>query len=52
LKHNLIINIVCIYSYENLWCAPIVLVGHSFGGLIIKSLVVEIQKRMKQKNIN
>jgi triacylglycerol esterase/lipase EstA (alpha/beta hydrolase family) len=49
LKHNLIINIVCIYSYENLWCAPIVLVGHSFGGLIIKSLVVEIQKRMNQK---
>jgi len=49
LKHNLIINYVYIYSYENLWCAPIVLVGHSFGGLIIKSLVVEIQRCMIQK---
>jgi hypothetical protein len=52
LKHNLIIKIVCIYSYENLWCAPIILVGHSFGGLIIKSLVVEIQRYMNQKTSN
>jgi hypothetical protein len=52
LTHNLIINIVCIYSYENLWCAPIVLVGHSFGGLVIKSLVVEIKRRMNQKTSN
>jgi triacylglycerol esterase/lipase EstA (alpha/beta hydrolase family) len=52
LKHNLIINIVCIYSYENLWCAPIVLVGHSFGGLIIKSLVVEIKRCMNKKTSN
>jgi hypothetical protein len=52
LKHNLIINIVCICSYKNLWCAPIVLVGHSFGGLIIKSLVVEIKRCMDQKISN
>jgi triacylglycerol esterase/lipase EstA (alpha/beta hydrolase family) len=52
LKHNLIINIVYIFSYENLWCAPIVLVGHSFGGLIIKSLVVEIKRCMNQKPSN
>jgi triacylglycerol esterase/lipase EstA (alpha/beta hydrolase family) len=52
LKHNLIINIVCIYSYKNLWCAPIVLVGHSFGGLIIKSLVVEIKRCMNQNTSN
>jgi len=52
LKHNLIINIVCIYSYKNLWCAPIVLVGHSFSGLIIKSLVVEIKRCMNQKTSN
>ncbi|CAK9870265.1 unnamed protein product, partial [Sphagnum jensenii] len=38
--------------YENLWCAPIVLVGHSFGGLVIKSLVVEIKRRMNQKTSN
>jgi triacylglycerol esterase/lipase EstA (alpha/beta hydrolase family) len=52
LKHNLIIDIDCIYSYENLGCAPIVLVGHSFGGLIIKSLVVEIKRCMNQKTSN
>jgi hypothetical protein len=52
LKHNLIINIVCIYSYKNLWFVPIVLVGHSFGGLIIKSLVVEIKRCMNQKTSN
>jgi hypothetical protein len=52
LKHNLIINIVYIYSYKNLWCAPIVLVGHNFGGLIIKSLVVEIKRCMDQKTSN
>jgi hypothetical protein len=46
---NLVESLVLNQSYENLWCAPIVLVGHSFGGLIIKSLVVEIQKRMNQK---
>jgi hypothetical protein len=28
------------------------LVGHSFGGLIIKSLVVEIQRYMNQKTAN
>ncbi len=49
LKHNPIINIVCIYRYISLWRAPIVLVGHSFGGLIIKSLVVEIKKRCMNK---
>jgi len=52
LKHNLIINIVCIYSYENLWCAPIVLIGHSFGGLIIKSLVVEINSCVNKRLSN
>ncbi len=52
LKHNLIINIVCIYRYISLWHAPIVLVGHSFGGLIIKSLVVEIKRWMNKKPLN
>ena len=32
-------------SRKSLWRAPIVLVGHSFGGLVIKSLVVEVDKR-------
>jgi triacylglycerol esterase/lipase EstA (alpha/beta hydrolase family) len=38
-------------SYENLWEAPIVLVGHSFGGLMLKSLVVEVSKRMHQRSM-
>ncbi|KAH9556672.1 hypothetical protein CY35_07G042200 [Sphagnum magellanicum] len=46
---NLVQSLVVKQSYEILWCAPIVLVGHSFGGLIIKSLVVEIQRCMNQK---
>ncbi|CAK9278235.1 unnamed protein product [Sphagnum jensenii] len=49
---NLVQSLVVNRSYENLWCAPIVLVGHSFGGLIIKSLVVEIQRYMNQKTSN
>jgi len=28
--------------YENLWEAPIVLVGYSFGHRMLKSLVVEV----------
>lgn len=31
-------------SYVTLWQCPIVLVGHSFGSIVIKSLVVEINK--------
>ncbi|CAK9279426.1 unnamed protein product, partial [Sphagnum jensenii] len=49
---NLVQSLVVNQSYENLWCAPIVLIGHSFGGLIIKSLVVEIQRYMNQKTSN
>jgi hypothetical protein len=49
---NLVQSLVVNQSYENLWCAPIVLVGHSFGGLVIKSLVVEIKRRMNQKTSN
>ncbi|CAM6041955.1 unnamed protein product, partial [Sphagnum compactum] len=49
---NLVQSLVVNQSYENLWCAPIVLVGHSFGGLIIKSLMVEIKRCMNQKASN
>jgi len=49
---NLVQSLVVKKSYENLWCAPIVLVGHSFGGLIIKSLMVEIKSCMNQKALN
>jgi len=39
-------------SYENLWEAPIVLVGHSFGGLMLKSLVVEVSKCVHRRSMN
>jgi hypothetical protein len=34
------------------WIAPIVLVGYSFGGLVLKSLVVDVHKRIYQKVAN
>jgi len=39
------------YRYEKLWEAPIVLVGHSFGGLMLKSLVVEVSKCIHRRSI-
>jgi hypothetical protein len=39
-------------SYDNLWEAPIGLVGHSFGGLMLKSLVVEVSKHIYQRSKN
>jgi hypothetical protein len=33
-------------SQCKLWGSPIILIGHSFGGLVIKSLVVEVGKRI------
>jgi hypothetical protein len=41
-----------LYRYEILWDAPIVLVGYSFGGLVLKSLVVEVQQHIHQRIIN
>jgi hypothetical protein len=38
--------------FADLWCAPIVLVGYSFGGLITKSLVVEAKERCDQMTTN
>jgi len=38
--------------FADLWCAPIVLVGYSFGGLITKSLVVEAKTRCNQSMRN
>jgi hypothetical protein len=32
--------------------APIVLVGYSFGGLVVKSLMVEVHQRIHQKSKN
>ncbi len=40
------------YRYDILCDTPIVLVGYSFGGLVLKSLVVEVQQHIHQKIIN
>jgi hypothetical protein len=32
------------------WHHPIVLIGHSFGGLVLKSLVVEVERRLTFRN--
>ncbi|KAH8947060.1 hypothetical protein BDL97_11G020300 [Sphagnum fallax] len=57
--HNDVVNIgknlihsLVTSRYETLWDAPIVLVGYCFGGLVLKSLVVEVQKNMHQRTLN
>jgi hypothetical protein len=35
--------------YETLWDGPVAMVAYSFGGLVLKSLVVEMHKRVCQK---
>jgi triacylglycerol esterase/lipase EstA (alpha/beta hydrolase family) len=36
----------------SLWAGPVALVAHSFGGLILKSLVVEVHKHVHQRRKN
>jgi hypothetical protein len=38
--------------YEALWDGPVAMVTYSFGGLVLKSLVVEMHKRVYQKQTN
>jgi len=38
--------------YEALWDGPVVMVAYSFGGLVLKSLVVEMHKHVYQKTTN
>ncbi|CAK9228329.1 unnamed protein product [Sphagnum troendelagicum] len=49
---NLVQSLVTKSEYEPLWEAPIVLVGYSFGGLVVKSLVVEVDKRANARTGN
>ncbi|CAM6021789.1 unnamed protein product [Sphagnum balticum] len=49
---NLVQSLVSKSEYEPLWEAPIVLVGYSFGGLVVKSLVVEVDKRVNARIVN
>ncbi|CAM6051312.1 unnamed protein product [Sphagnum compactum] len=45
---NLIQSLVTNSSYQSLWDGPVALVAYSFGGLVLKSLVIEAHKH---KNI-
>jgi hypothetical protein len=38
--------------YEALWDGPVAMVAYSFGGLVLKSLVVEMHKHVYQKQTN
>jgi hypothetical protein len=38
--------------YETLWDGPVAMVAYSFGGLVLKSLVVEMHKHVYQKQTN
>ncbi|CAM6013788.1 unnamed protein product, partial [Sphagnum balticum] len=49
---NLIQSLVTNSRYETLWDGPIAMVAYSFGGLVLKSLVVEMHKHVYQQQIN
>ncbi|CAK9228309.1 unnamed protein product [Sphagnum troendelagicum] len=49
---NLVQSLVSKSEYEPLWEARIVLVGYSFGGLVVKSLIVEVEKRVNARVVN
>jgi hypothetical protein len=38
--------------YETLWEGPVAMVAYSFGGLVLKSLVVGMHKHVYQKQMN
>ncbi|CAK9266464.1 unnamed protein product, partial [Sphagnum jensenii] len=46
---NLIQSLVTDSRYETFWDGPVALVAYSFGGLVLKSLVVEMHKHVYQK---
>ncbi|KAH8962673.1 hypothetical protein BDL97_05G113200 [Sphagnum fallax] len=49
---NLIQSLVIDSRYEALWDGPVAMVAYSFGGLVLKSLVVEMHKHVYQKQTN
>ncbi|KAH8953730.1 hypothetical protein BDL97_08G042900 [Sphagnum fallax] len=49
---NLIQSLVINSSYQSLWYGPLALVAYNFGGLVLKSLVVEAHKHIHQKPRN
>ncbi|CAM6015990.1 unnamed protein product, partial [Sphagnum balticum] len=49
---NLVQSLIINPSYQSLWEGPVALVAYSFGGLILKSLVVEVHKHVYQRPKN
>ncbi|CAK9221165.1 unnamed protein product [Sphagnum troendelagicum] len=49
---NLIQSLVTDSRYETLWDGPVAMVAYSFGGLVLKSLVVEMHKHVSQQQTN
>ncbi|CAM6033429.1 unnamed protein product [Sphagnum compactum] len=49
---NLVQSLIRNPSYQSLWDRPVALVAYSFGGLVLKSLMVEIRKREYQRPKN
>ncbi|CAM6073542.1 unnamed protein product [Sphagnum tenellum] len=49
---NLIQSLVTNSSYQSLWDGLVALVAYSFGGLVLKSLVVEARKHVNQEGRN
>ncbi|CAM6065059.1 unnamed protein product [Sphagnum tenellum] len=47
---NLVQSLVS--RYEALWDGPVAMIAYSFGGLVLKSLVVEMRKHVYQKQKN
>jgi hypothetical protein len=45
-----VLEIFC--RYEILWDGPVAMVAYSFGGLVLKTLVVEMHKHVYQKQKN
>jgi hypothetical protein len=48
----LLMHFEIFYRYETLWDGPMVMVAYSFGGLVLKSLVVEMHKHVYKKQMN
>ncbi|CAK9278102.1 unnamed protein product [Sphagnum jensenii] len=49
---NLVQSLIANPSYQSLWDGPVALIAYSFGGLVLKSLVVEVRKHVYQMSKN
>ncbi|CAK9236310.1 unnamed protein product, partial [Sphagnum troendelagicum] len=49
---NLIQSLIANSRYQSLWDGPVALIAYSFGGLVLKSLVVEVRKHVYQMSKN